>query len=102
MSKKDDIPVFPISGYQIGPLKGYDALVMKLQYLSSPMHSLDQAQETNFFALSPAVVRGSFLTSKNILRPLKSPRFNRLKGRSINCWECTVTMLDSFSERICF
>ncbi|EBU7081516.1 bssS family protein, partial [Salmonella enterica subsp. enterica serovar Enteritidis] len=27
MSQKDDIPVFPVTGWQAGPLPGYDALV---------------------------------------------------------------------------
>lgn len=53
MSKQDDIPVFPVSGWQVGPLPGYDALVLKLQYLSSPMQQLEEAQETQFFAITP-------------------------------------------------
>ncbi|MEX9896606.1 bssS family protein [Providencia rettgeri] len=81
MSKKDDIPVFPISGYQIGPLKGYDALVMKLQYLSSPMQSLDQAQETNFFALSPTVVRGIISDLQKHLETLEKSEIQSPQGK---------------------
>ncbi|EFH7974188.1 bssS family protein [Escherichia coli] len=53
MSKQDDIPVFPVTGWQAGPLPGYDALVLKFQFLSSPMQSMESAQETQFFAITP-------------------------------------------------
>lgn len=57
MSKKDDIPVLPVAGWQAGPLPGYDALVLKFQFLSSPMQKLDEAQESQFFAMQPNMVR---------------------------------------------
>lgn len=53
MSQKDDIPVFPITGWQAGPLPGYGALALKFQFLSSPMQQMESAQETQFFALTP-------------------------------------------------
>ncbi len=53
MSNKDDIPVFPVSGWQAGPLPGYDALILKFQYLTSPMQPLESAQETQFFCTYP-------------------------------------------------
>ena len=53
MSKQDDIPVFPVAGWKVGPLPGYDAVVIKFQYLSSPMQPLEGAQETQFFAITP-------------------------------------------------
>ncbi|WP_269935838.1 bssS family protein [Serratia liquefaciens] len=57
MSKKDDIPVFPVAGWQAGPLPGYDMLVLKFQFLSTPMQKLDEAQESQFFAMQPDMVR---------------------------------------------
>ncbi|HDU1488328.1 TPA: bssS family protein [Klebsiella pneumoniae] len=53
MSKQNDIPTFPVAGWTAGPLPGYDALVVKFQYLSSPMQPMESAQETEFFALTP-------------------------------------------------
>ncbi|EEW39158.1 hypothetical protein HMPREF0484_4786 [Klebsiella pneumoniae subsp. rhinoscleromatis ATCC 13884] len=53
MSKQNDIPTFPVEGWTAGPLPGYDALVLKLQYLSSPMQPIETAHETEFFALTP-------------------------------------------------
>ncbi|EEQ0857101.1 bssS family protein [Salmonella enterica subsp. enterica serovar Enteritidis] len=53
MSQKDDIPVFPVTGWQAGPLPGYDALVVKFQFLSSPMQPIESAQETQFLVLTP-------------------------------------------------
>ncbi|HDL6960501.1 TPA: bssS family protein [Yersinia enterocolitica] len=57
MSKKDDIPVFPVTGWQAGPLPGHDMLILKFQFLSSPMQKLDEAQESQFYAMQPAMVR---------------------------------------------
>lgn len=57
MSEQGNIPVFPITGWKIGPLAGYDALVIKFQYLVSPLQQLEEAQETNFFGLTPAMAR---------------------------------------------
>lgn len=57
MSKKDDIPVFPVAGWKVGPLPGYDALVFKLQFLTSPTQPLEEAQETQFFGITPDMAR---------------------------------------------
>ncbi|WP_312804380.1 bssS family protein [Atlantibacter hermannii] len=53
MYKKDDIPVFPVIGWHAGPLPGHDAVIMKFQFLSSPMQPIETAQETQFFSLTP-------------------------------------------------
>ncbi|WP_129991865.1 bssS family protein [Rahnella sp. CFA14(1/10)] len=57
MSNKSDIPIFPIAGWKIGPLPGYDALVMKFQFLTSPIQPIEEAQETQFFGLTPDIAR---------------------------------------------
>ncbi|EMM0437639.1 MULTISPECIES: bssS family protein [Citrobacter] len=57
MSQKDDIPVFPVTGWQAGVLPWYGTLALKLQYLPSPIQAMEmgskQEQETHFFALTP-------------------------------------------------
>ncbi|XBS71127.1 bssS family protein [Acerihabitans sp. KWT182] len=58
MSKEGDIPVFPVSGWKIGPLPGYDALVLKFQYLASPLQPIEEAEETIFYGLTPEIARG--------------------------------------------
>ncbi|CAJ0994595.1 hypothetical protein SODG_006408 [Sodalis praecaptivus] len=57
MSKKDDIPVFPVTGWKAGPLRGYDALTLKFQYLSSPMQPIEEAQETQFLGITTQMAR---------------------------------------------
>ncbi|WP_272525751.1 hypothetical protein [Providencia sp. PROV196] len=54
---------------------------MKLQYLSSPMQSLDQAQETNFFALSPDVVRGIISDLQKHLETLENSEIQSPQGK---------------------
>ncbi|CAI1071060.1 MULTISPECIES: bssS family protein [Serratia] len=57
MSKKDDIPVFPVAGWQAGPFPGYNAIALKFQFLSSELQKLDEVQESQFFAMTPEMVR---------------------------------------------
>lgn len=72
MSNKDDIPVFPVSGWQAGPLPGYDALILKFQYLTSPMQPLESAQETQFFALTPEMAESLVADLQRHIQNLKS------------------------------
>ncbi|HHQ6722187.1 TPA: bssS family protein [Serratia fonticola] len=57
MSKKTDISIFPVTGWKIGPLPGYDALVLKFQFLTSPTQPLEEAQETQFFGITPDIAK---------------------------------------------
>nr|WP_215196030.1 bssS family protein [Escherichia coli] len=80
--KKNDIPVFPITAWQAGPLPGYGALALKFQYLTSPMQPLDSAQETQFFALTPEMTETLISDLRRHIETLKksgihSPQENR-------------------------
>lgn len=72
MSNKDDIPVFPVAGWQVGPLPGYDSVVLKFQYLVSPMQPLEQAQETQFFAVTTEMAEQLISELQKHVQTLKS------------------------------
>ncbi|HFP4394065.1 bssS family protein [Escherichia coli] len=71
MSQKDDIPVFPVTGWQAGPLPGYDVLALKFQFQASPMQPTDSEQETPFFVLSPEMVDSLILDLHRHIETLK-------------------------------
>ncbi|QGX91226.1 bssS family protein [Tatumella sp. TA1] len=72
MSNKDDIPVFPVAGWKVGPLPGYDSVVLKFQYLVSPMQPLEQAQETQFFAVTTEMAEQLISELQKHVHTLKS------------------------------
>ncbi len=57
MSKKDDIPVFPITSWDIGPLPGYNAVAMRFHFITSPMDNIDSAQTTNYMVVTPEMAK---------------------------------------------
>lgn len=57
MHTQEDPPIFFVTGWKIGPLPGYDALVIKFQYVTSPLQAFETAQETQFFGITPEMAR---------------------------------------------
>ncbi|GAA0693796.1 hypothetical protein [Vreelandella titanicae] len=50
----DDISLFPVAGWQIGPVPSYDLIALKLHFLSHPLQKSEEAQESQMFAMTPA------------------------------------------------
>jgi biofilm regulator BssS len=42
-SEEKEIPIFPITGWNIGTVPAMDAVFIQLEFLSSPMQSIEQA-----------------------------------------------------------
>ncbi|UAN60210.1 bssS family protein [Serratia sp. JSRIV004] len=57
MSKKTDMLIFPVTGWQIGSLSGHYAFVPKFQFITSPIQQLEEAQETQFFGITPDIAK---------------------------------------------
>lgn len=49
----DNIPLFPVAGWAIGPLPSYGAVTVKFDFLTSPMQSPQDANEGRYYALTP-------------------------------------------------
>ncbi len=54
MPTNTDELLFPVADWSIGPILDYQCVTVKLGYLSSPMQPLDEAQQSQRFALTPA------------------------------------------------
>ncbi|MFS8372393.1 hypothetical protein JH314_08185 [Xanthomonas campestris] len=57
MNKEEEIPVSPISGWDISAVKAYGAGLVTFKYLVSPMESVAQAHTSPTYALMPPQLR---------------------------------------------
>lgn len=48
----DNIPLAPITGWNIGPIKAYEAVTFKFHFLSHSMQSPDDAQQSPQFVMT--------------------------------------------------
>jgi biofilm regulator BssS len=49
----DEIPLFPIAGWSIGPIPAHNAVVLKFDFLTHSMQALDHANESRHYLLTP-------------------------------------------------
>lgn len=80
MSKDNDIPVFPVAGWQAGPLPGYDAIALKLKFLSSPMQDVGSPQETQFFAITPEMAENLISDLQRHIEAVRSSGIHSPQG----------------------
>ncbi|WP_261832922.1 bssS family protein [Leminorella grimontii] len=57
MSKENDVPVFPVTRWDMGPLPGYNAVAMRFHFIASPMDEIESAQQTNYMVITPDMAR---------------------------------------------
>jgi hypothetical protein len=53
----EDIPVFPITGYTIGPITSMGIVIIQFPFLASPMQELAKADPGRRYALTPEQAR---------------------------------------------
>jgi biofilm regulator BssS len=49
----EDIPVFPIAGWDVGPLKDGSAVLLRLRYMATPQELPEDAHQGLMHVLSP-------------------------------------------------
>lgn len=54
MTSKDEIPLSPVSGWTSGPIPAYQAVMLRLDYLTHVTQRPDQAQQTPNLVLNAA------------------------------------------------
>lgn len=50
----NEISLFPVAGWQIGPVPTHDIIALKFQFLSHALQKNEEAQESQMFAMTPA------------------------------------------------
>ncbi|MDJ6848615.1 bssS family protein [Salmonella enterica] len=72
MSDKNEIPIFPVTGWKSGPVPSGDIVVLKFEYITHSMQDLESAQSTQFFGLTPKVAESLIADLQKSLDSLKS------------------------------
>lgn len=49
----DNIPLFPVAGWAIGPIPAHNAVVVKFDFLTNLMQSPEEANEGRHYLLTP-------------------------------------------------
>lgn len=49
---EDDIPLHPVTGWIAEPIKAYDAVTLRFNFISSPMQDPANAMQTQFLLLT--------------------------------------------------
>jgi hypothetical protein len=52
-----DIPIFPVSAWDLGPAPSMDLVTFRPHFLSHPQQTPDEAQISRFYALTPVQAR---------------------------------------------
>lgn len=55
--EQDDIPLFPITGSEVGTIREAGVLILRLPFLSHAMQGLDQATMDRTYAMTPNQAR---------------------------------------------
>lgn len=50
----DNIPLFPVSAWAVGPIDAYGAVTIKFDFLTHSLQSVDEANEGRHYLLMPA------------------------------------------------
>ena len=50
----NDIPLFPVAAISVGPIKAYDAITIRLDFLSHATQKPEEAQTGRHYLLTPA------------------------------------------------
>ncbi|WP_369788510.1 bssS family protein [Rouxiella sp. WC2420] len=57
MSEKQDVSVFPVTGWRVGPLLGHDVILMQFHFITSTLHPLDESQDGILYGITPDMAR---------------------------------------------
>lgn len=73
MSKQPVFPAFPVVGWQVGPVENHNGVVVKFGYSTSPHTSGASTFDSQFFSLSPEMVRSLIYDLQLSLHQCETP-----------------------------
>lgn len=76
----DNIPLAPIAGWNIGPIKAYEAVTFKLNFLSHSMQAPQEAQESPQFVMTAEQAAEFAAAIGKALEQLKNTEFQAAPG----------------------
>lgn len=72
MSNENKIPISPVTAWEAGHVESTDCVVLKFEYLTSPMQALESVQSTQFFGLTTQMVESLIAALQESINSLKS------------------------------
>jgi biofilm regulator BssS len=73
MSIEPVFPAFPVVGWQVGPVESRSNVVVKFGYSTSPHTAGASTFDSQFFSLSPEMVRSLIYDLQRSLRECEAP-----------------------------
>ena len=77
---ENEIPLAPSAGWTIGPIKAYEAVTFKFNFLSHSMQSPDEAQDTPQFVMTAAQAAEFAEAIGRTIQQLKNAEFQAAPG----------------------
>ena len=72
MSKEPVFPAFPVTGWQVGPVEDHNGVVVKFGFSTSPYSAGASTFDSQFFQLSPEMVKSLIYDLQLSLRQCES------------------------------
>ncbi|WP_312411217.1 hypothetical protein [Pseudescherichia sp.] len=73
MSKEPVFPAFPVIGWQVGPVEDHNGVVVQFGFSASPHAAGASTFDSQFFQLSPEMVKSLIYDLQLSLRQCESP-----------------------------
>lgn len=76
VTDENDVLVFPITGWHIGPLSEHGAILMQFDFITSPLQPTEESLETNLFCLTPAMAHALIAQLSESIKQLAAEQAN--------------------------
>ena len=77
---ESEVSVFPVAGWSLAPIKAYEAVMLRLDYLTNPLQPPEEALHSpNFLILAPQV-KELIEVLQRTLQTLESAEFQPSPG----------------------
>ena len=80
MKKEDDIPLFPVASWQLGPVPSLGIVTFRPNFLTNLSQRPDEANEGRYYALTPVQVQGLIQDLSAALEKLQKAEFQPVPG----------------------
>jgi hypothetical protein len=76
----ENIPLFPVTEWKIGPIPSMQIIAFRPSFLSHSMQPISEAQPSRFYALTPAQARDLISEMQKALHVLESTGYEAMPG----------------------
>lgn len=77
---ENEIPLCPITGWSIGPVKALEMVTLKLGYITNPMQPVDSPNESPHFVITAAMASELATALQRAVQKLQDAEFQPAPG----------------------